>query len=65
MVLLVTQTGYPASEAEKAGKVYLEGLKKYPDDRTIGKPILRSGVKIEKDGIYGIVIYSTKEEKLN
>ena len=63
MILLVSQTWYPASEAEKAGKVYLEALKKYPEDRTLSKAILRSGVKIEKDGIHAISIYSTKEGK--
>lgn len=63
MVLLVSQTWYPASQAGKAGNVYLEALKKYPDDRTLVKPILRSGVKIEKEGIHGIAIYSVKEGK--
>ncbi|UCD02211.1 MAG: hypothetical protein JSV23_04115 [Promethearchaeota archaeon] len=63
MVLLVSQTWYPASESEKAGKIYLEALKKFPDDRTIAKPILRSGVKMEKEGIHGIAIYSVKEGK--
>jgi hypothetical protein len=63
MVLLISQTWYPASQAEKAGKAYLEALQKYPDDRTIGKPILRSGVKIEKEGIHGISVYSVNEGK--
>ena len=63
MVLLISQTWYPASQAEKAGKAYLEALKKYPDDRTMGKPILRSGVKIEKEGLHGIAVYSVKEGK--
>ncbi|MFX1470540.1 MAG: hypothetical protein ACFFB8_17990 [Promethearchaeota archaeon] len=63
MVLIISQTWYPASQAEKAGKAYLEVLKKYPDNRTIGKPILRSGVKIEKEGIHGIAVYSVNEGK--
>ncbi|MFX0037605.1 MAG: hypothetical protein ACFE9I_18450 [Candidatus Hermodarchaeota archaeon] len=63
MVLIVSQTWYPASQAEKAGKAYLEVMKKYPDNRTIGKPILRSGVKIEKEGIHGIAVYSVNEGK--
>lgn len=63
MVLLVTQTWYPASQAEKAGKVYLEAMKKYPDDRALGKPILRSGIKMEKEGIHSIGIFSVKEGK--
>jgi len=63
MVLLVSQTWYPASQAEKAGKVYLEAMKKYPDDRALGKPILRSGIKLEKEGIHGIAVFSVKEGK--
>ncbi|MFX0081740.1 MAG: hypothetical protein ACFE94_08305 [Candidatus Hodarchaeota archaeon] len=63
MVLLISQTWYPASQAENAGKAYLEAMKKYPDDRTVGKPILRSGVKIEKEGIHGIAVYSVNEGK--
>ncbi len=63
MVLIVSQTWYPASQAANAGKVYLEALKKYPDDRALGKPILRSGVKMEKEGIHGISVYSVKEGK--
>ena len=63
MVLLVSQTWYPASEVDKGGKVYLEAMKKFPDDRTLGKPILRSAVKIEKEGVHGIAIFSVKEGK--
>jgi len=63
MVLLVTQTWYPPSQTEKAGKVYLEAMKKYPEDRALGKPILRSGIKLEKEGIHGIAVFSVKEGK--
>ncbi len=55
MVLIVTQTWYPASQAEKAGKVYLEAMKKFPDDRALGKPILRSAIKITEKGISSII----------
>jgi len=64
MVLIVTQTWYPASQAENAGKVYLESMKKFPDDRALGKPILRSAVKIMEKGIHGIAIFSVKEGKV-
>ena len=59
MVLIVTQTWYPASQAGNAGKVYLEAMKKFPDDRSLGKPILRSAIKLEKDGLHGIGVFST------
>jgi len=64
MVLIVTQTWYPASQAEKAGKVYLEAMKKFPDDRALGKPILRSAIKITKEGLHGIAVFSVKEGKI-
>lgn len=64
MVLIVSQTWYPASESEKAGKIFLEAMSKFPDDRTLSKPILRSAVKLAKEGLHGISIYSVKEGKV-
>ena len=64
MVLIVTQTWYPASQGENAGKVYLEAMKKFPDDRSLGKPILRSAVKITEKGLHGIAVNSVKEGKI-
>ncbi|KKK62029.1 hypothetical protein LCGC14_3008420 [marine sediment metagenome] len=63
MVLIVAQSWYPLSQAGKAGKAYLEALKKYPEDLSLGKPILRSAVKISKEGIHTIAISSVKEGK--
>lgn len=63
LVLIVTQSWYPASEAEKAGKLYLDVMKKYPDDRSLGKPILRAAVKLTDEGIHNISVYSVKEGK--
>lgn len=64
MVLIVTQTWYPISQAENAAKAYLEAMKKFPVDRSLSKPILKSGVKIEKNGIHAIAISSIKEGKV-
>ena len=64
MVLIVTQTWYPISQAENAGKAYIEAMKKFPADRSLAKPILKSGVKIEKDGIHAIAVSSIKEGKV-
>ena len=64
MVLIITQTWYPASQAEKAGKVYLEAMKKFPDDRALGKPILRSAIKMTEKGLHGIAVFSVKEGKI-
>jgi len=64
MVLIVTQTWYPVSQAENAGKAYLEAMKKFPQDRSLTKPILQSGVKIEKEGLHAIAISAVKEGKV-
>ncbi|MFW9941256.1 MAG: hypothetical protein ACFFFT_09455 [Candidatus Thorarchaeota archaeon] len=63
MVLIVSQTWYPATQAEKAGKAYLEALQKYPEDRSIAIPIIRAAVKMTKKGIHSISITSVKEGK--
>ena len=63
MVLIVAQSWYPTSQAEKAGKAYLDVLKKYPEDLSLGKPILRAAVKLTKKGIHTIAISSVKEGK--
>ena len=64
MVLIVTQTWYPVSQAENAGKAYLEVMKKFPIDRSLLKPILKSGIKVEKNGIHAIAVSSVKEGKV-
>ncbi|MFW9824723.1 MAG: hypothetical protein ACFFE4_17405 [Candidatus Thorarchaeota archaeon] len=63
MVLIVSQTWYPASESEKAGKTYLELLKKYPEDHSITKPILRAALKVTKEGIHAISVGAVQEGK--
>lgn len=63
MVLIVVQSWYPASQAENAGKAYMEALKKYPEDLSLGKPILRAAVKMIKEGIHAMAITSVKEGK--
>ena len=63
MVLIVSQSWYPASQAAKAGKTYLEGLKKFPEDRSLSKPIIRAAIKMTPEGIHNISIVSVKEGK--
>ena len=42
MVLMVTENWWPAKNSEKIGKTYIEIMKKYPDDKTIQKPLVSS-----------------------
>jgi len=63
MVLIVGQSWYPATQAEKAGQAFLDALKKYPEDRSLGKPLVRAAVKMTEKGIHVISISSVKEGK--
>jgi len=63
MVLLVAEIWYPAGKAADVGKLYLETMKKYPDDRSIAK---RETIAIwaVKEGMHSISIYSIKPGKV-
>ena len=51
-MLIVTQTWYPASKAPEVGKLYLEVMKKFPNDRTISKPMVQGAIRTIKEGIH-------------
>jgi len=64
MVLIVTQHWWPHGQSEKVGKVYLDVMKKFPDDRTISKPILRSAIWAVKDGMFSTTISAIQPGKV-
>ncbi len=64
MVLIVTQHWWPHGQSEKVGKVYLDVMKKFPDDRTISKPILRSAIWAVKDAMFSTTISSIQPGKV-
>ena len=64
MVLMVTENWWPASKSSEVGKVYLEIMKKYPDDKTIEKPILHSAIWTEKEKMHSITVSSIKPGKV-
>lgn len=64
MVYLVSESWWPAGKSAELGKVYLEAIKKYPDDRSIAKPIVLSSINSEKEGLHGIGISSVKPGKV-
>ncbi|MFX1276759.1 MAG: hypothetical protein ACFFBP_17055 [Promethearchaeota archaeon] len=64
MVYIVIESWYPAAKAVEVGKLYLEVMKKYPDDRSIGKPIVQSAVNSEREGIHVIHISEIKPGKI-
>ena len=56
MVLIVTQHWWPHGESAKVGKIYLDAMKKFPDDKAISKPLLRSAIWAVKDGMFSTTI---------
>ncbi|TFG15196.1 MAG: hypothetical protein EU535_02155 [Promethearchaeota archaeon] len=64
MVLMVTENHWPAKVSEKLGKAYLEAMKKFPDDKSIEKPILRSAIWTDDKGMHSITVSSIKKGKV-
>ncbi len=64
MVLMVTENWWPANKSAEIGKAYLEIMKKYPDDKSIEKPILRSAIWTEKRKMHSITVSSIKPGKV-
>jgi hypothetical protein len=58
IVLFVTESWWPATSSVQLGKAYLEAMKKYPDDLSLGKPIVRSAIWTDKDAMRSIAISS-------
>lgn len=53
----------PHGKSEKVGKLYLEVMKKFPDDKSITKPILRSAIWATKDGMFNTTISTIQPGK--
>ncbi len=63
MVLLVTESWWPAGKSAEAGKLHLEVMKKYPEDRSIAKRE-SAAIWAVKEGMHSISIYSIKPGKV-
>ena len=63
-MLLVTQHWWPHGVSSKVGKVYLEVMKKFPDDKTIAKPIVPSAIWSEKEGTFSTTISAIQPGKV-
>jgi hypothetical protein len=64
LVLIVTQHWWPHGQSEKVGKVYLDVMKKYPDDKSIAKPVLRSAIWAVKDGMFSMTVSAIQPGKV-
>jgi hypothetical protein len=61
---IVAETWFPAKKAADVGKLYLEMMQKYPNDRSIAKPIIESSIRSVKDGIHALGVSSIKPGKV-
>ena len=61
---IVTSSFYPSDKATEVAKKYLEMLKKFPPDETLGSLVVPAAVKTTECGIKVIGIVEVKEGKL-
>ena len=64
MPYIVTSSLYPSDKAMEVGKKYLEVLKKYPPDQTLGSELVPAAVKTTEQGIKVMSIVEVKKGKL-
>ncbi|NVM36079.1 MAG: hypothetical protein HWN81_10820 [Candidatus Lokiarchaeota archaeon] len=64
MVIVMTTVWIPHAKASMAGKVFLEALKKFPEDRSLAKNLLNNAVAATKEGYKVIIADEIKEGKL-
>jgi len=57
---MVTEVWYPPGTESKAGKKYLEVMKKYPDDKSISTPVVPFMVNTTRNGTHTMSIYQVK-----
>ncbi|MFX0135117.1 MAG: hypothetical protein ACFFDN_15855 [Candidatus Hodarchaeota archaeon] len=55
---------YPSHKVEEAVKVYLEMLKKFPEDESLGELIIPASVNTGCEGIKSLSVTKVKEGKL-
>ena len=60
----MTTVWLPHAKASEAGKVYLEALKKFPQDRSLAKDLLDNAVAATKEGYKVVSASEVKEGKL-
>jgi len=64
MPYILVKSWYPAHKIPEAVKIYVEMLKKYPADDSLGEQIVPNAVKSTELGITSIGITKVKEGKL-
>ena len=61
---IVTRHFWPHGESAKVGKIYLDVMKKYQDDKSISKPLVRSAIWNTMKGTFSLTIYTIQPGKV-
>ena len=64
MVIVIFTGWIPHDQAEKAGKLYLETMKKFPRDKNLSKSLLDGAIMPRKEGYKYVSVGEIKEGKL-
>jgi len=64
MVYLITEIWYGFGQESKAGNKYLEVMKKYPPDQSVGEVTIPFAVNSTTEGIHTIAVTNVKKGKL-
>lgn len=64
MVYLILEVWYPPGKESEAGKKYLEVMKKYPPDTSLGDPVIPFAVNSTPEGTHTITVTNVKKGKL-
>ena len=64
VVYIVTEHWWPPGKSGEVGKLYIEANQKFPDDRSISKPVIQSAVWSVQEGMHSITVYSALPGKV-
>jgi hypothetical protein len=64
LVYIVTEHWWPPGKSEEVGKLYLEVMQKFPDDKSIIKPVIQSAVWPVQEGMHSMTVASIKPGKV-
>lgn len=63
-VYIISEHWWPPGKSEEVGKLYLEAMQKFPDDRSIAKPVIQGAVWAVKKGMHSVTISSAQPGKI-
>jgi len=64
VVYIITEHWWPPGKSEELGKLYLEAMQKFPDDKSIFKPVIQSAVWSVQEGMHSITVGSVQPGKV-